>query len=79
MSGLELPSRVKHFKIRTCDGSGVCLQFGYANGDGSNTERISLNLPAAPKLSSELTEAVDEYLYNTGEAIIEEEIPGYGR
>lgn len=72
MSGPEVPSRVKNMEIQTCDGSGVCLQFGYANGDGTGTERISMSLPAALKLSSELTEAVDEYLYNTGEAIEDE-------
>ena len=35
-----------------------------------------MSLPAAVKLSSELSEAVDEYLHNTGEAIIDEDNPG---
>lgn len=70
MSGLDIRSRVQHLKIQICDGSSVYLQFRYANGNASSTERVSTSLHVALNLANELSEAVDEYLYNVCEAII---------
>ena len=67
--GPEVPNRVRNLEILSCDGSGVLVQLGYANGDGSMTERISMSLPAALKLASELDSAVDDYLYETGKPV----------
>ena len=78
-TGPEVPSRLKQFKTIWCDGAGVCVELAYANGDGSITERISMSLPAALKLSSELSEAVDAYLYNTGEEVPDNEDPEDGK
>ena len=58
-----------HLEILSCDGSGVCVQFEYADGTGPNMARIAMSLPAVVKLSNELGDAVDEYLYETGEEI----------
>lgn len=74
-TGPEVPSRLKQMEIIWCDGAGVCVQLNYANGDGSITERISMSLPAALRLSTELSAAVDHYLQNTGEAIPDDESP----
>ena len=77
-TGPDVPSRLKHMEVIWCDGAGVCIQLDYANGDGSSTERISMSLPAALKLSNELSVAVNEYLYNTGEAIPGSAVPEEG-
>ncbi|MCY4128209.1 MAG: hypothetical protein OXG15_03075 [Gammaproteobacteria bacterium] len=68
-SGPEIPSRLTHLGILSCDGSGVCVQLEYADGNGPHMARIAMSLPAAVKLSNELSDAVDEYLYETGEEI----------
>ena len=72
-TGPEVPLRVTTLEIQYCDGAGVCVEFAYANGDGSTTERVALSLPAAVKLSNQLSDAVDGYLYETGEVVTDHE------
>ncbi|MYD42772.1 MAG: hypothetical protein F4W90_02650 [Gammaproteobacteria bacterium] len=67
--GPDVPSRLKSLEIQYCDGAGVCVRLEYDNADQTDSHRISMSLPASLKLASELSAAVNEYLYNTGEEV----------
>ena len=67
--GKATPARVAQMNVVACDGAGVFLQLDYAEDDPKNGELIALSLPAAVKLSEILSDAVDDYIYKTGEKV----------
>lgn len=68
-AGRAAPARVAQFEIVACDGAGVYVKFEYANKDAMHREVVALSLPGGLKLAEQITDAVDGYLYETGEEI----------